>query len=249
MEQAPLGGADGEVISGTEAGVTTITLDAPRRGNALSMALMRGLCAALRAAQSRPDVAVIVLRANGKHFCAGADLGWAGARDKGDEAQWNAGNAALQELLDTLFALAKPVVARVHGTVIGGGVALLCLCDDVLALDTAHWRLPELPLGMVPTAIVPPLRQVAPQHAIRRMLFDQTPWNSVDAQGFGIVSHVAASPEALDALTRARTDAWLALPPAAVAATKRWMRELGARDWRESIERGQAHAASLCAKS
>jgi methylglutaconyl-CoA hydratase len=227
-----------------EGRVATITLDVPQRGNALSIPLMHGLRAALQAAQQDPDVAVTLLRANGRHFCTGADLAWAAARAQGDEALWRRGSEALVALVHELYALSKPVVARVHGTVLGGAVAVLCLCDDVVALGEANWRLPELKLGLVPSAIVPVLRQVTTPRVIRRVLYDEAQWNSVDAHEFGIVTRVATA-QTLDAIVQTRLDAWLALPSAGVAATKRWMRELDADDFRRALELGREHAASL----
>jgi methylglutaconyl-CoA hydratase len=224
--------------------VATIMLDVPERGNALSIPLMHGFRAALQAAQQDHDVEMIVLRANGRHFCTGADLGWASARDRGDDVWWRKGNEALLALLEELYGLTKPVVARVHGTVLGGAVAVLCLCDDVIALDEARWHLPELKLGMVPSAIVPVLRQITVPHVIRRLLYDEAPWNSVDAHSFGIVTRVATA-LTLDELVQARVDAWLALPSAGVTATKHWMRELDADDFRRALERGRTYAASL----
>jgi enoyl-CoA hydratase/carnithine racemase len=235
---------DSAVIYAVERRIATITLDVPQRGNALSIPLMNGFRAALQAAQRDPDVAAILLRANGRHFCTGADLGWAAAREQGNEEPWREGNEALLALLHELYALTKPVVARVHGTVLGGAVAALCLCDDVVALGEASWRLPELKLGLVPSAIVPVLRQIAVPHVIRRVLYDETPWTSVDAHGFGIVTQVATS-ETLEALVQTCLDAWLALPSAAVAATKRLMRELDVDDFRRALELGREYAPSL----
>jgi enoyl-CoA hydratase/carnithine racemase len=226
-----------------EGRVATITLNVPHRGNALSITLMRGFRVALQAAQDDPGVAVILLRANGRHFCTGADLAWAGTRVGGDELAWHEGNDALVALLHELYGVGKPVVARVNGTVLGAAVALLCLCDDVIALDEAVWRLPELKLGLVPTAIVPVLRLIAVPHVIRRLLYDETPWTSVDAHGFGIVTRPATG-ETLDALVQARIDAWLALPAASVAATRHWMRELDADDFRRALELGRRYAVS-----
>lgn len=236
--------ADDGVVYRVQERVATITLNVPHRGNALSISVMRGICIALQEAQRDERVAVIVLSASGRHFCAGADLDWATAHAEGDEALWHEGNAALSVLLHALFAISKPVVARVHGTVIGGGVAMLCLCDDVVAVAEANWRLPELRLGIVPSAIVPALRQIVGAHVIRRVVYDDAPWNSADAHGFGIVSHLA-TPQTLDAQVQARVDAWLVLPASGVAATKQWMRELGADDFRRSLERGQAYAQVL----
>ncbi|RAR57158.1 methylglutaconyl-CoA hydratase [Paraburkholderia unamae] len=234
--------ADNVVVFAVEGRVATITLNVPQRGNALSIPLMHGFRAALQAAQRDPNVAVVQLRANGRHFCTGADLGWAAARAERDEVQWREGNEALLALLSELYGLAKPVIARVQGTVLGAAVALLCLCDDVIALGDASWRLPELKLGLVPSAIVPVLRLIVAPHVIRRLLYDEVPWTSVDAHGFGIVTQPATEAK-LDAFVQARIEAWLALPEAGVAATKRWMRELDVDDFHRALELGRKYAA------
>jgi enoyl-CoA hydratase/carnithine racemase len=239
-EQGKVGGL-GYAVDGR---IATITLDVPQRGNALSIAMMRAFRAAVQSAEDDASVALIVLRANGKHFCTGADLEWAAARADGEAGRWREGNTALVDLMEALFRLSKPIVARVHGSVFGGAVSLLCLCDDVVAVAHANWRLPELRLGIVPSAIVPALRLVANRSAIRRLLFDDRPWTSVDAQAYGIVTETA-SEDALDAALQTRIDAWLALPGASFAATKHWLRELDEADFQKALELGRAHAASI----
>lgn len=222
--------------------VAIVTLDAPERGNALAIPMMNRICELLQTAQCDPNVTVVELRAKGKHFCTGADLGWAGA-DR-DEELWKAGNAALNAMLQMLFEFSKPLGVRVQGSVIGGGVAMLCLCDDVVAVTEAPWYLPELRLGMVPSAILPALRLVATPSVVRRVLFDDTPWNSADAHRFGIVTRLASS-ETLEAQVQARLDAWKALPADCSAATKFWMRRLAAEYFRACSETGGVYARAV----
>lgn len=221
----------------------TITMDDPGHGNALSLGMMCNLRDALRAAQRNADVDVVVLRANGRVFCSGADVGWVQALVSGDEALWRAGMEALTGLLDDLHALSKPVVARVHGTVVGGGVGMLCLCDAVIAASDVRWRLPELKLGMVPTAVLPPLLGVVPAGALRRLLYEDRTWDSAAALEFGLATQVVESSR-LDDAVQARVDAWLALPAATFSATKQLLGAMDPNGYRRHVVMARPYVES-----
>lgn len=203
----------------------TITMDDSAHGNPLSIGMMCNLREAFGAARRDPEVDVVVLQANGRVFCAGADRDWIGALVSGNAALWHAGMAALTGLLDELQAFPKPVIARVHGTVVGGGVAMLCLCDAVIAASEARWRLPEVALGMVPTAVLPPLHGVVPAGALRRLLYENGAWDGAAALDLGLATQVVDAGE-LDQAVRTRVESWLALPAATFSATKRLVRSM-----------------------
>jgi enoyl-CoA hydratase/carnithine racemase len=223
--------------------VATITLNAPQRGNALSIAILNAFRSAIETAQKDYEVDVLILRSTGRHFCTGADLKWAGVRDENIDV-WREGNAALMSLLRTLYVLDKPVLARVQGSAFGGAVAVLALCDEVVAVSDAAWKLPELQLGMVPSAIIPVLRLAVDRNTMRRVLCNESPWNSVDAHRFGLVTELA-SPDTLDPVFNARVEAWRRLPTPSFQATKRWLRELDENDFNRSLELGCVAAASF----
>lgn len=206
-------------------GVATIALGDAAAGNALSLPMMAALRAALRQAQADPAVRVARIQARGRHFCVGADLGWIGALATGDAALWQAGMDELLRLLEDLRRLDKPVVARVHGAVVGGGVGLLCLCDAVIATQDSRWKLPELPLGMVPTALIAPLRARVAPAALKRLLFEARTWDGSEALAFGLATELAPV-TALDAAVAARVAQFASLPPGAFGATKRLLATL-----------------------
>lgn len=203
----------------------TITMDDPAHGNALSIGMMCNLRDAFRAARRDPEVDLVLLRANGPVFCAGADAGWIGALVSGDAALWHAGMGALTGLLDDMYTFPKPVVARVQGAVVGGGVAVLCLCDAVIAAREARWRLPEVKLGMVPTAVLPPLQGVVPTGLLRRLLYEDGAWDSTAALEFGLATQVVDAGE-LDNAVQVRVESWLVLPAATFSATKSLLRSM-----------------------
>lgn len=221
----------------------TITMDDPAHGNALSIGMMGNLRDAFRAARRNPEVDLVVLQANGRVFCAGADAGWIGALVSGDAALWQAGMGALTGLLDDLHTFPKPVVARVQGAVVGGGVAMLCLCDAVIAAREARWRLPEVKLGMVPTAVLPPLQGVVPTAFLRRLLYEDGAWDSAEALDFGLATKVVDA-DALDRAVQERVAAWLALPAATFSETKGLLRAMDRARFQGQVELARPHVES-----
>lgn len=116
--------------------------------------------------QAGPDIRAIVLRGAGKHFCAGNDLG--------EFETMTPANAPMrmQHVRRALFAIqfcVVPVIAAVHGTAVGTGMALVCSCDFAVAAEDARLGLPELTVGVMGGARH--LARLAPEPLVRRMFF------------------------------------------------------------------------------
>jgi enoyl-CoA hydratase len=132
--------------------IARITLNRPERRNALSSELIRALHDAFREADDMTDVSVILLAGAGKDFCSGYDLAGpygGGAKDSGDYRSfastydddiWNM--QRLQDDLNIVFDLHKPVIAKVHGAAFAGGADLALQCDMVLVADDARIGFP-----------------------------------------------------------------------------------------------------------
>ncbi|MGH3743972.1 MAG: enoyl-CoA hydratase/isomerase family protein [Mycobacteriales bacterium] len=129
----------------TAAGVATITLDQPERRNSLGTELLDSLGDHLQQALAADDVRVIVLTNTGPAFCAGADL----KRGSGDPTP----RYGLVEILETLLDSPKPVVGKVAGDCLGGGVGLAAACDLSIVADTARFGFTEVRLGVAPAII------------------------------------------------------------------------------------------------
>ena len=127
--------------------VATITFDSPHNRNALSRRLVGELVGHLAAADADPDVRVVVLRAEGRTFCSGADLTEA-SEDGMEQAA-----GVLVDLQRRITTLAKPVVTRVHGNVRAGGIGLVAASDIALSADDATYAFTEVRLGLTPAAI------------------------------------------------------------------------------------------------
>lgn len=129
-------------------GVARITLNRPAALNALNLALIGELSAALDKVNGDPAVRVVVITGAGeKAFVAGADIGEMAAFDS---MQGRDFGAAGQEVMAKIGLLPMPVLAAVNGFALGGGCELALACDFVYAADTAVFGLPEVTLGLIP---------------------------------------------------------------------------------------------------
>src|SRR6202047_1580904 len=152
--------AGGIVLYQVENKVGIITLNRPEKLNAISRELQLALTEAFARADADPATSVVLLRAEGRSFCAGYDIG---AKDPGAD-DWRddptKAQAHLQPQLEFEMApwlMQKPVIASVQGHVLGGGCELVMLCDLTIAADNAVFGEPEIRFSSVGPAIVMPL--------------------------------------------------------------------------------------------
>ena len=127
--------------------VASLVLDSQHNGNALSRQLVQELYDGLATASADDQVRVVVIRAEGRTFCAGADLSEAA----GDGMEQAAG--VIVELQRRIVTLPKPVVARVHGNVRAGGIGIVAAADIAISADDATYAFTEVRLGLAPAAI------------------------------------------------------------------------------------------------
>jgi 2-(1,2-epoxy-1,2-dihydrophenyl)acetyl-CoA isomerase len=128
-----------------QAGVCTITLNRPDRLNAIDMELLEGLISALDAAAADAAVRVVVLAGAGRSFCAGADIGQMVERTP-DE--WERIVDRYLDPIRRIVALDKPVIARLQGDVVGGGLGLAMACDFRIATAGARFCAPFIKLAL-----------------------------------------------------------------------------------------------------
>lgn len=224
----------------TAQGVRTLTLNRPEVRNAMSMAMVDELLAALRDAEHQPDVRAVVLRGAGGHFCAGGDIAdMAQARMKlaqqqaqqlADKAATGQATAAPNPVALTNAAFGKlclayarsplPIVTVLEGTVMGGGFGLACVSDVSLALDTVSFRLPETSLGIIPAQIAPFLVERLGYAEAKRLAVTGAKVGAAEALSIRLVHEVHTDAAALDAALQRTLASILACGPQAIAATK-----------------------------
>jgi enoyl-CoA hydratase/carnithine racemase len=154
------------ILSEREDGIATVTINRPDARNALSSATIAELNAAFSEIASDQSVRVAILRGAGDvAFCAGADLKEVAALSDIPARRRYFGGVA--NLLETIHRMPQPVIARVAGFALAGGMGLAVGCDFAIAADNAEFGLPEITLGLFPMVVMAPiLRLCGPRAAV-----------------------------------------------------------------------------------
>jgi enoyl-CoA hydratase len=174
-------------------GIVEVVIDHPPV-NALDVAGWYGLADALTAAGRDADNRVVILRAEGRGFCAGVDIKEIQAQ--GDEALIGA-NRGCFAAFAAVYDCEVPVVAAVHGFCLGGGVGLVGNADIVVASEDATFGLPEVDRGALGAATH--LSRLVPQHRMRSMVYTATTATAAELHGYGSVLSVVPGDELVGA--------------------------------------------------
>lgn len=161
-------------------GVATIIFNRPEKRNAFNAEFIQTLISALKKIENEAAIRVLVIKANGDHFCAGADLTWL-QQAEGD---------SLLDLLNTLKAFPKPTIALIQGAVMGGGLGIIACCDIVLAEENAFFCFSEAKLGLVPAIIAPFILSVVPLHFAKAYMLTAERFTTVTSSKIGLTHEV-----------------------------------------------------------
>jgi methylglutaconyl-CoA hydratase len=212
--------------------VAHVWLNRPEQHNALSPELCVELGQTFHTLAHDDAVRVVVLGGRGPSFCAGADLGMMKASAA---ASFEHNLAEAERFAGTFAALGdfpKPLVARIHGNVLGGGIGLVCACDIPVAADDSRFALTEVRLGILPAIISPyVIRRLGDRNARELMLTGER-IDATAAQRLGLVQHVVPG-SGLDAKVTERVDALLAGGPHAQARIKTLLELASDTPWEE----------------
>jgi methylglutaconyl-CoA hydratase len=209
----------------------------PEKHNAFDDALIAQMTQAFKQAGDNPQVRVIILRAEGKHFSAGADLAWMRRMADMDWQQNHTDASQLAALMQAIDEAPCPVICRVQGAAYGGALGLICASDIALASNSARFCLSEVKLGILPAVISPYVaRAMGPRQAGRYFVSGEV-FNAETAQAIGVV-HEAVDESALDKRIDEITDALLAGAPGAQREARALVQHVceqpldaGLRDW------------------
>ncbi|UEM18797.1 enoyl-CoA hydratase/isomerase family protein [Skermanella mucosa] len=171
-------------------GIATVTMNRAEVHNAFNDQVIAEMTATLRRLGEDDRVRAVVLRAAGKSFSAGADLGWM-QRMAGYGPDENLRDAeGLAELMRTLNFLPRPTVAVVQGAAFGGGVGLVACCDIAIAAEGASFSLSEVKLGLIPAVISPYVVAAIGERASRRYFLTAERFAADEALRVGLVHQV-----------------------------------------------------------
>lgn len=170
--------------------VLTLTIDRPDARNALNAEVLQGLVDGLHEADRDPDVRVVVLTGAGDRvFCAGADLA-SGMAGGDDAVAQHEGRGLLRDLLAATEALGKPLVGRLNGHALAGGLGVALACDLLVAADDVQLGTPEVRVGLWPYMISSLIvEHLGPKRALELMMTGER-ISATQAQTWGLVNRV-----------------------------------------------------------
>jgi methylglutaconyl-CoA hydratase len=188
------------VLYETKDRIGYITLNRPEKRNALSPELVAALFNAFVRAEADANAKVIVLRANGEAFCAGADLAYLQTMQHFSSEENRADSNQLKELLLKIYQLKKVVIAQVQGHALAGGCGLANVCDFVFAVPEAKFGYTEVKIGFVPAMVLVFLiRKIGEQRA-RHLLLSGDLIQDKEAMAMGLVNFVIEKTQLADSV-------------------------------------------------
>jgi enoyl-CoA hydratase/carnithine racemase len=172
--------------------VLTLTINRPDQRNAISPEVMSGVIEQLHASRADTQLQAIVITAAGeKAFCAGADLG-SGKSFKFDYAE---PRLPMPEMFRAARATNVPIIGRINGTVMAGGMGLLAICDLAIAADHAQFGLPEVKVGVYPMQVLAVLQHLIPRRRLLQLCMTGEPVSAAEALEIGLLTSVVPSVE------------------------------------------------------
>ena len=209
--------------------VATVTLNRPEVRNAFNAELIQAMTQVFTDLGQRSDVRCIVLAANGPAFCAGADLNWMRGMADFTYEQNLADAGYLAAMMRTVYECPKPTIACIQGDVYAGGTGLVAACDMAVAVDTAHFCLSEVRLGLVPSTISPYVIRAMGARAAHRYFLTAEKFTAAVALRIGFV-HEVVTVDALNAKVDELTNALVNAGPEAVKLCKNLVQDVAGMD-------------------
>jgi enoyl-CoA hydratase len=218
---------DSLVLYEVDEKVGVITLNRPDKLNAISHELQHALTDAFARADADPATSVVLLRAEGRSFCAGYDIGTRAPEADDWRSDPTKAHQHLQPQLEfemMPWLMKKPVIASVQGHVLGGGCELVMLCDLTIAADNATFGEPEVRFSAVGPAIVMPM--IIGYKKARELLYFGDQIDAQTALDLGMINRIVPFPELRTASLKYAKRLSL-ISPEALYAAKRAVNRVG----------------------
>ena len=190
------------ILFSVENRIAYLTLNRPEKRNALGPQLIAELSEAFDAIEKDEAVKVVVLKANGKVFCAGADLAYLQTLQNNTYAENLEDSLKLKELFVKIYQCSKPVIAQVHGHAIAGGCGLANVCDFVFAVPEAKFGYTEVKIGFIPAIVKIFLIRKIGESRAKELLLSGGLISSDLAYQYGIVNFQKSAEELEDSVNQ-----------------------------------------------
>ena len=206
-----------------------VNLDRPEVRNALNPELIRELTEVFDWLNSRNDIRVIILKGNGKSFCAGADLDYMKEMANYNHLQNLADAQKLSKLFQTIYFCNKAVIVDVHGACIGGANGIIAAADIVIAEKNTKFAFSEVRLGITPATISPFVVSKMGITAAKELMLTGRRFTADEAKEFRLVNVVVDEAEMIDT-ERQYIEHFLQASPDALAECKNLLRLVSGTD-------------------
>ncbi len=170
--------------------IATISINRADKRNALNPELVAKLTVAFRNAEKDKDVKIIILRAEGGTFSAGADLAYLQQLQQNTYEENLADSENLKNLFTTIYYLSKVVIAQVEGHAIAGGCGLATVCDIIFSVPEANFGYTEVKLGFVPAIVSCFLLRKTSETIAKRILLTGALFTAQEALDYGLITFV-----------------------------------------------------------
>src|SRR4051794_12702548 len=207
--------------------VVRVTLNRPEVRNAFDEALIAELTTWAESVTTS-TARVAVLAGAGRVFCAGADLTWVSEMGHYTHEENVRDARAMARMFEALDALPIPLIGRVHGAALGGGVGLAAVCDIVIAAEDAAFAFTEVKLGILPAVISPYALAKIGRSAARELFLTGARFPAARAKEIGLVHAVVPAAD-LDAAVSRYVQEFLSGAPEAIAAAKQLIPDVWVR--------------------
>ncbi len=221
--------ATDELLAEQRGPVLWLTIHREARRNAVSHSVLAALARAIEGAQSQRGIRAIVLTGAGdKAFCAGADL----QAEQAFTTDYSEPQGHVARVLRAARASNVPLVARVNGACMAGGMGLLAMCDLAVAARHATFGLPEVKVGVFPAQVLSVLQHLIPRRKLAEICLTGEPLTSAEALEYGLVNYVD---DDLDAKLQWLLERLLDKSPAAIRRGLYTMKKIEAMSFEESM--------------
>lgn len=231
------------LVRNDASGLAFVTLNRPQVHNAFDEPQIARLTRTFETLGADDAVRAIVLRGAGRHFCAGADIGWMRRAAQASEADNIDDARRFSRMMRAIADCPKPVVAVVQGAAYGGGMGLVCATDIAIASEDARFALTEAKFGILPAVVGPYVVNAIGRRQAMELALSCRTLSAQQAHAIGLVQHVAAANE-LDSVLLEVLNGLLRSGPAALREIKALFRQLAPQPITDATAELTAHTIS-----
>lgn len=215
---------DIETLSEQSGKIVSLCLNRPETGNALNEALIAEMHQAFDLIEQTPT-RLLILKANGKHFCTGADLNWMKQSRALGKEENHQDARQLARLIQRLDQFPAPTMAVIQGAAFGGALGLISACDIAIASQSATFCLSEVKLGLIPAVISPYVIRAMGARQARRYFLSAETISAKQALRLNLI-HQRCKEQDLSSTVEALCDQILQNAPIAMTEAKRLIEDI-----------------------